>query len=133
LNTLIAVVLAVVVLFGGSGVTVAAAQGSLPDQALYPVKTWSEDTLMSLTGSSQTRLQYALNFSDRRVTEMARLLAAGKSIPAGVETRLQNELDMMLELAAGMNDAQAMQQLQMIIQRAETQVQTMTTLMSEAP
>jgi len=133
LNSLIAVVLAVVVLFGGSGATVAAAQGSLPDQALYPVKTWSEDAVLSLTGPTQTRLQYVLDFSDRRVLEMTRLLADGKSIPAGVETRLQNELDLVLELAAGMNDTQALQQLQMIIQRADAQYQTMTILMSGAP
>lgn len=133
LNSLIAVVLAVVVLFGGSGATVAAAQGSLPDQALYPVKTWSEDAVLSLTGSTQTRLQYVLDFSDRRVLEMTRLLADGKTIPVGVETRLQNELDLVLELAAGMNDTQALQQLQMIIQRADAQYQTMTMLMSGAP
>ena len=120
-NTLVAVVLAVVVLFGGSGATVAAAQGSLPDQALYPVKTWSEDTLLSLPNSAQTRLQYVLNFSDRRVEEMTRLLAAGQSIPAEVETRLQNELDQVLELVAGMDDTQAMQQLQIILQRANIQ------------
>jgi hypothetical protein len=129
-NSLVAIVLAVVVLFGGSGVTVAAAQGSLPDQTLYPLKTWSEDTLLSITGSTQTRLQYALNFSDRRVVEMTRLVAAGKSIPAGVETRLQNELDQVLELVAGMNDAQALQQMQDIMQRADAQFQTMTTLTS---
>jgi hypothetical protein len=133
LNSLIAVVLAVVVLFGGSGATVAAAQGSLPDQVLYPVKTWSEDAVLSLTGSTQTRLQYVLDFSDRRILEMTRLLADGKSIPAEVETRLQNELDLVLELAAGMNDTQALQQLQMIMQRADAQYQTMTMLMSGAP
>jgi hypothetical protein len=132
-NTLIAVVLAVVVLFCGSGATVAAAQGSLPDQVLYPVKTWSEDATLSLTGSAQTRMQYALDFSDRRVVEMTRLLAAGKLIPAGVVTRLQSELDLVLELVAGMNDTQAMQQLQIILQRADSQFQTMSTLMSGAP
>ena len=133
LNTLIAIILSVVVLFGGSGVTVAAAQGSLPDQALYPIKTWSEDAVLSLTNSSQTRLQYVLNYSDRRVSEITRLLAEGKSIPSGVEARLQNELDMVLELVSGMNDTQAMEQLQLILQRADTQYQAMTSLMSEAP
>ena len=62
LNALIAVVLAVVVFFGGSGVTVYAAQDSLPDQALYPVKTWSEDVTLSLTRSPQMRLNHVLEF-----------------------------------------------------------------------
>jgi hypothetical protein len=133
LNTLFAVVLALTVFFGGAGGTVYAAQDSLPDQALYPVKTWSEDAILSLTSSIQMRLNYVLDFSDRRVAEMASLLAAGKSIPEGVETRLQNELDLALELAAGMDDPQTIQQMVQIQQRAETQLQMLITLMSGAP
>lgn len=38
LTTLFAVILALTVFFGGTGGTVLAAQGSLPDQTLYPVK-----------------------------------------------------------------------------------------------
>jgi hypothetical protein len=133
LNTLIAVVLAIAVFFGGAGVTVYAAQDSLPDQALYPVKTWSEDAILSLTGSALMGLNYALDFSDRRVAEMADLLAAGKPIPEGVEARLQNELDLTLELAAGLDDPQALQQMVQIRQRAENQMETMTRLISGAP
>ena len=132
LNTLIAVVLALVVCFGGTGATVYAAQDSLPDQALYPVKTWSEDAILSLTGTPQMRLDYTLEFSDRRVAEIAGLLASGKSIPEGVETRLQNELDLALKLAAGMDDSQVIQRLAQIRKRVETQMQTMTMLMSGA-
>lgn len=133
LNTLFAVVLAVAALFGGTGGTVYAAQASLPDQALYPVKTWSEDVILSMTGPAQTRLNYALDFSDRRVTEMASLLYAGKPIPDGVETRLQSELDLALHLVAGMDDPQAVQQLSQIRQRANTLAQTMAGLISGAP
>ena len=133
LNTLIAVVVAMVVFFGASGATVYAAQGSLPDQALYPVKTWSEDAILTVTGSAQMRLNYALDFSDRRVAEMAGLLAAGKPLPEGVETRFQNELDLALGLIAGMDDFQAIQYLEQDRQRAEIQYQTMTMLMSGAP
>jgi len=132
LNTLIAVVLALTVFFGGTGATVYAAQGSLPNQILYPVKTWSEDAILSLTGSAQMRLNYALDFSDRRVAEMAGLLAAGKPIPDGVEIRFQNELDLALELTAGMDDSQAIQQMSQIRLHAENQLQIMTTLMSGA-
>ena len=133
LNALIAVVLAVVVFFGGSGVTIYAAQDSLPDQALYPVKTWSEDVTLSLTRSPQMRLNHVLDFSDRRLVEMEGLLAAGKPIPERVETRLQNELDLALELVAGMDDAHALQQLQQVRQRAEVQYQKMAMLMAGAP
>jgi hypothetical protein len=133
LNILFAVVLAMTIFFGGIGATVYAAQDSLPDQALYPVKIVSEDAILWLTGSSQAQMNYTLDFSDRRVAEMVSLLAAGKPIPEGVETRLQNELDLVLELAAGMDDPQAIQQMVQIRQRAETQAQTMTMLMTGAP
>jgi len=132
LKFLIAIVLAVVVLFAMANATVYAAQNSQPGQALYPVKTWSEDVILSLTGSPQMRLNHALDFSDRRVTEMADMLAAGKPIPEGVESRLQNELDLALELIAGMDDSQAIQQLEQVRQRAEVQYQTTTMLMSGA-
>jgi len=133
MNTVIAVVLALVAIFGGGGATVYAAQDSLPDQVLYPVKTWSEDVTLSLTESTQTRLEHVLDFSDRRVTEMAGVLAAGESIPEKVETRFQNQLNLALELAAGMDDTQAMQQLEQILLRAESQLQIMSMLMSGAP
>ena len=133
LNALVAIVIAVVIFFGGTGATVYAAQDSLPDQAMYPLKTWSEDAILSVTGSTQTRLNYVLDFSDRRMAEISSLLAAGKPIPEAVETRFQNELEMALELAAGMDDSQAIQQLEQIRQRAETQMRTMTVLLSEGP
>jgi hypothetical protein len=133
LNILFAVIIALTVFLGGTGGTVYAAQDSLPDQILYPLKTWSEDAILSLTGPSQTRLNYALDFSDRRVKEMASLHAAGKPIPDAVETRLQNELDLALELTAGMGDSQAIQQMSRIRQRAENQSQIMMNLMSGTP
>jgi hypothetical protein len=129
-NPLIAIILAVLIFFGGSAVSVYAAQDSLPNQVLYPVKTWSEDTILSLTGSPQLRLTFQLDFSDRRVAEMTRLLAAGNTIPDGVETRLQNELDSALELAAGMDDAQAKPNLEQVRQHAEAQFKTMTLLLA---
>jgi hypothetical protein len=132
-NTLMAVILAVAVFFGGAATTVYAAQDSLPNQSLYPVKTWSEDTLLSLTGSPLTRLNYELDFTDRRIAEMTSLAAAGTPIPERVITRLQNELDQALELAAGLEDIQMLQQLEQILLRAETQLQTMNALMAGAP
>jgi hypothetical protein len=132
-NTLVAVVLALAVFFGGTGVTVYAAQESLPDQTLYPVKTGSEDVLLALTGSPQARLNYILDFSDRRINEMAGLLFAGDPIPERVVTRLQNELQQALELAVGMDDSKMVQELEQLRLRAETQLQMMNALVSGAP
>jgi hypothetical protein len=132
-NTLMAIVLAVAAFFGGTATTVSAAQGSLPNQSLYPVKTWSEDSLLLLTGSPLMRLNYELDFTDRRIAEMASLVSAGNPVPERVVTRLQNELENALGLAAGMDDPQMLPELEQIRLRAETQLQTMNRLMAGAP
>jgi uncharacterized membrane protein YgcG len=127
-----ALVLAMVLFLGAAATTVYAAQESLPDQALYPVKIWSEDARLSMSVSAQSRLEFALDFSDRRLSEMAGLQAAGESIPESLENRYQTELQMALELAAGMDDPQALQLLVMVHQRAKNQVQPMQQILSGA-
>jgi hypothetical protein len=130
MNAMIAVIVAVVMFFGGTGTTVYAAQSSLPDQPLYPLKTWSEDTLLSLAGSPQVRLNYDLDFTDRRITEISGLLSAGRPIPEFTMDRLQNELQHALELAAGMDDPHMVQGLEQIRLRAKVQLQRMNALIS---
>jgi hypothetical protein len=132
-NRLVALVLALAVFFGGSGATVFAAQDSLPDQPLYPVKIWSEDTVISLSGSPLARLTYELDFSDRRLAEIAGLISSGNPVPAQVITRLQDELEQVLDLVSGMDDSQMEQQLSQLHLRAETQLQTINDLLSHAP
>jgi hypothetical protein len=130
---LVAVVLAVIILFGGMSSTVLAAQESLPDQALYPLKTWSEDTLLKLPVSQQTQLDRLLDFSDRRVEEIAGLIAAGRAIPEGVLSRLQAEVEQSLEVAASMDDQQIGPQLEGIRMRLEKQLQMMNALLEISP
>jgi hypothetical protein len=132
-NTVFAVVLAVVLCFGGTGATVAAAQASLPGQVLYPVKTWTEDAALSLANSAQTRLNYDLDFADRRITEMTRLVSAGETVPEGVMVRFQDQLQQALKLAAGMDDPKMAQQLEQIRLRAMVQLQWMNDLLAKKP
>jgi len=128
-NSVIALLLALTILFGGTGATVYAAQGSLPDEPLYAVKTWSEDTSMQMTSDLQNQLNLALTFTNRRMTEIARLRAAGTAIPEAVELRLREQLEQQLQIAAGMDDAQMAQALEQIRLQSELQLQTMTELM----
>jgi hypothetical protein len=132
-NAILAVFLALVIFLGGGGVTVAAAQESLPDQTLYPVKTWSEDALVTLAPSPKVKLQYNLGFSDRRISEITNLLSSGKPIPEKVETRLQTELKAMLDLAASLEDADMRLHLEQMQRRAEAQLQRLDTLVAGAP
>lgn len=133
MNALIAIVLALTVFFGGSGATVYASQDSLPGQFLYPVKTMSENALVSMSTSTQTRLNYLLDFSDRRIEEMAGLLSNSQTIPESVVTRLQTQLEQALQLAAGADSSQGTKLLEQVRLRAQTQVQLMTMLMSGVP
>ena len=130
LNALLAIVMSVTVLFGGAGATVYAAQGSLPDQPLYQVKTWSEDARLSLTSSAQGKLDLNLEFADRRVAEIVRLQAAGKTISEGVSARFHQELNAALKIAAGMDDPQMLPALVQIRQQAEVQAQVMAAVMN---
>jgi hypothetical protein len=130
LNALMAVVISITVLFGGAGATVYAAQGSLPDQPLYQVKTLSEDFRLALAGSAQGQLDLNLEFADRRVAEVVKLQAADKAIPEGVTARLQEELNAALQIAAGMDDPQMIQALTQIRQQAEVQAQIMAAVMN---
>jgi hypothetical protein len=132
-NTLIAIVMAIAVFFGGAATTVYASQTSLPNQPLYPVKLWIEDVTFALHDDPQIQIQYNLDFSDRRITEMTRMLSNGATIPEDVMIRLQNELDQVLQLATGLNDLQMLLQLEKIRQRAENQLQETNTLMAGAP
>jgi hypothetical protein len=132
-NPLIAIVLALAVLFSGTVTTVYASQTSLPNQTLYPVKILSEDATLALHNDPQTQIQYNLDFADRRISEMTLLLSNSTAIPEEVITRLQNELDQALQLTAGLEDSQMRQQLEQIRQRAETQLKEANILMSGAP
>lgn len=128
-SALIAAVITMVVIFGGAGATVYAAQGSLPDQVLYPVKTWSEDAHLVLVGSVQEQLNLTLDYTDRRVSEIAELQEMGKPLDNQVEQRYANELQAALQIAAGMDDAPMAQALVQIRERAQIQAQIMQRVM----
>ncbi len=132
LNTLMAILITMTLLFGGAGATAYASQDSLPDEPLYAVKTWSENFRLALAGSAEEQLALTLNFTDRRVSEIAGLQAEAKPVSDAVALRLQQELDAALQLAAGMEDAQLAPALTQIRQQAEMQTQTVATLLGEA-
>lgn len=132
-NTLFVSALVVVILLSTTATTVFAAQGSQPDSILYPVKTISEDLLISLPGSPSAKVQQVLELTDRRMAEITGLEKARKSIPQKVMDRLQNELDQSLTLIAGMDDAAMRGDLEKAVAKAQKQLQTINQLVQEAP
>lgn len=88
---------------GGAGATVYAAQDSLPNQGLYSLKIASEDVQLRLANNEQTQIKLQLAYADRRVSEIAALMAAGEPAPEQAANRLENHLRQALQLAAGMD------------------------------
>ena len=117
-----------VLVFGGGGATVYASQVSLPDQVLYPMKTASEDMRLSLEANPQARLDLVLEFTDRRVSEFAALIAAGEPAPQETADRLKAEYALALQLAAGMDDGSISASLERIRSRLQDQDQIMQML-----
>ena len=128
-----ALVLALALVMGSAGATVYAAQQSLPDEVLYPIKTWTEDTRLSLTQASESQLELMLDYSNRRLEEISQLRSMGKPIPQDTLERTQQQLDTALEIAAEMNDQQLVQALGQIRQQAEVQTEQMKIWMNSSP
>jgi hypothetical protein len=101
-------------LFGGTGATAYAAQNSLPDETLYPVKLMTEDIRSGITVQSDDRLELALQFAQRRLDEMLAMNQAGQPLSSVVETRWEQQIQSALQLTANMNEtaiSQAMRQV----------------------
>jgi acyl CoA:acetate/3-ketoacid CoA transferase alpha subunit len=111
----------VLILLTASSFTVFAAQSSLPGQALYPVKSASEDVALTLAFSPSTRLNLTLQFTNRRMNEIQALVAEGKPVPDQTTDLYQQELNSALQLATQMNNQQMQTALSEIKTRAQDQ------------
>ena len=119
-------------LFGGTGATVYAAQGSLPDQPLYVVKLASEDVRAGLATNNQTRSDLMMNFADMRLEEALQLAAKGKTIPGMVWERMDKQFDSALHAAAGPDDEHMRQQLVQIQVRIAIDLAKLTKLSNDS-
>lgn len=72
---LTAALLAMLILFGGSGAVVFAAQGTVPGEALYPVKRASERALLAVAASAETKVDVRARIAERRLQEAEKLMA----------------------------------------------------------
>ena len=77
-TTLMLILAIAVLLFGGAGATAFAAQAALPGDALYPLKTSLETTQVRLSRDAARQAQLHLNFAERRLDEIASLIAEGR-------------------------------------------------------
>jgi hypothetical protein len=118
----IKLVLVLAVILGGAGVTAAAAQSSLPNEALYPIKLLVEDVQASLVADPDAQIDVQLDHAQQRVSEMAQLNERGAAIPANVSARLQTQLQAALRIAAQLDDQHLPEALERIQLRTQDQL-----------
>lgn len=128
LTTIVTFITVLTMILGGGGITLAAAQSSMPDQALYSVKTWTEDVRYQLASTDQNRLELALAFTERRMEEIKTMLQSGTLPEQAVAVRYQAQVETALRLAAGLVDGEGLQALQQVQQRLMIQQQMMSQL-----
>ena len=118
---ILAILIASVTLFSAAGAgTVYAAQSALPDEALYPVKLWSEEVRLDWSQTPDRDVALHLAFADRRVDEMVALADAGKPIDNELQIELQTHLWMAARLAQQTEDPiQAQNQLRNTLMNQE--------------
>ena len=93
-----AVIAVLVFLMAGSG-TVAAANNSMPDETLYPVKLATETVRLTLTPAALGKAELYVKLVDKRVDEIIRMADKGK--PEHVE-RTAQRLNTYLAMAANL-------------------------------
>ncbi len=101
------IILVLGVLFGGSGITLAAAQTSMPDQPLYGLKLWTEQVQFSLAGEDvESQMQLSMQFARRRMEEISAMLTNGntsdQAVLARLQYRYQAQIENTMRLAAGL-------------------------------
>ena len=77
-STLIAIIIVLVLLFGGASATAYASQSALPGDALYPLKTSLEQTQVSLARDAYSQAQIYMQFAQKRLDEIGDLLQEGR-------------------------------------------------------
>lgn len=132
-----AVVVVLVLIFGGAGMTAVAAQAALPGDALYSVKTGLEGTRASLTGSAASQVSLYLQFAERRLVEIEKLIAEGRYTDIQLarqefDTHIQNALASLSTLAAG-DPAQASTLALQITEALGRYAQALATMSAAAP
>lgn len=115
--TISTLILIFTLLFGGTGATVYAAQNSLPDETLYPVKLMTEDIRVGLSPRSDDRLELALQFAQKRLDEMLAMNQAGYHPATTIGDRWEYQVQSALRLTANMNETAFTQTLNQVRER----------------
>jgi hypothetical protein len=137
LTAVVAVVAILVFLFGSAGMTAYAAQSALPGDALYPVKTQLERTQASLSADAAREARLYLRFAERRLDEIAGLIAQGRfdnitQATNEFQTHIQNALGA-LQLVSAQDPMAAAQLAADITAQLTRYAQTLAGMLANVP
>ena len=121
--------LIVIASLGGFAGTVYMAQDDLPGQALYPLKTWSEDVQIALTVNSSIKVKRLMDLAQRRVEEVVALIQIGREPPEAILQRMEQHFHQAMERAASQGDGQMIKTLALV----EARLRVMQQMLSQAP
>lgn len=124
-TTISTILLVISMILGGGGITVAAAQNSLPDEPLYNLKLLSEDVRLWASTDPFVQSKLALDFASRRAEEINKMLNQA-SVPSDtVQMRYNREIDQAIRSALKLDNEQAILELFQIRNQVETQLESM--------
>ncbi|MCS7282992.1 MAG: DUF5667 domain-containing protein [Anaerolineae bacterium] len=126
---ILAALFIVVAALGGFTGTLYAAQDDLPGQALYPLKTWSEDVQVALMADPDRRVERLMDLAQRRVEEVIALTQAGQEPPEAVLQRMEQHFYQAMERAAARGDDQMIRTLA----RIQVRLRAMQQVLAQAP
>ncbi len=122
MTTLVSIITALGLLFGGSAGAVYAAQDSLPNDALYGIKLVSENVQLQLADNAQEEFALRLEYAQRRGDEVAALLEEGILPPEDIMLQMQEEVQAALQLTSEMSNAAMTQAMNEVQSRLQIQI-----------
>ena len=136
-KTVIAIVLVLVVVFGGSAASAYAAQGSLPGDALYPMKTAIENASVDFSVDSASEVRLYLSLAEKRIVEIESLAAEGRyddmeKAVERFESHVEKAIKGLLVVAQG-NPAEARTLAALLGNLMERHTQVLLALMVTSP
>ena len=136
-KAVIAIVLVLVMLFGGSAASAYAAQGSLPGDALYPMKAAIEDVSADFSMDSTSEVRLYLRLAEKRIAEIESLAAEGRyedmeKAVERFESHIEKAIVGLLVVAQG-NPAEAKALAATLGELMERHAQVLLALMVAAP
>jgi hypothetical protein len=108
----------------GGGV-VWAASGSIPGDALYPLKLGIEDLRLSRAASAQSQVALALQFAEERAAEIEELAELESPAPEQLLARMELHIQHALQQAASAPEGSMAGLLEQVRQSTQTQIQAL--------